>query len=157
MLQQICEYLNNYFVNENEIHSATFTISGGTVTPLEGLKEGQRFYLTGSDLNDGIYTYHSTGVKNDDDIAGAGLADEVFFGAIVGLSVPPQIIALSAEVAAWVDKYGDAVNSPYQSESFGGYSYTRASKAGSGAGSSVAGWQEVFASRLKRWKKVSPC
>ena len=153
MLQQICEYIHNYFIRER--FAGTFTIADGQLSPTPALKEGQRFLIAGSDLNDGIYTYHADGLRDDDDIAGAGLADEVFSGAICSLAVPPQVIALSAEVTEWVGKYGDVVNSPYQSESFGGYSYTRASGAGSDGGSSAVGWQEVFASRFNRWRKVS--
>ena len=155
MLQSVCEYIHNYFINEDCRLSGSFTIENGTISPLVGLKEGQRFLIAGSDLNDGIYTYHADDLCDDDDIARAGLADEVFSGAIVGLAVPPQVIALSAEISDWVAKYGDVINSPYQSESFGGYAYTRASGAGSGGGNSAAGWQEVFGSRLNRWRKVS--
>ena len=153
MLEQIMEYCNNYFVSETM--SGTYTIENGAISPAPALKEGQRFMIAGSDLNDGVYTWHSAGIKNDDDTARVGLAAEVFNGAICGLAVPPRLAALAAEINVWVGKYGDVANSPYQSESFGGYSYTRASGKGSGAGSTAAGWQEVFASRLKRWKKVA--
>lgn len=155
MLQAVCEYLNNYFVRDDEIVEGTFTIADGAISPALSLKEGQRFLVSGSDLNDGIYTWHSDGLMDADDTAGAGLADETFKGTISGLSVPPQVVALAQEISSWVGKYGDAINSPYQSESFGGYSYTRASRNGSGSGSAVSGWQDVFASRLKRWKKVA--
>ena len=153
MLQEICENIHNYFVHDR--YNGTYTISGGVISPALVLKDGQRFLIAGSDLNDGIYTFHPTGIKNDDDSAGAGLADEVFTGAICGLSIPPQVIALAAEVNEWVGKYGAAVASPYQSESFGGYSYTRATSGKSDGTNTVAGWQEVFASRLNRWRKVA--
>ena len=154
MLQAICEAINNYFVREDDVFDGSFTIANGTVSPIAFLKDGQRFLITGSDLNDGVYTYHADGIRNDDDNAGAGLADEVFYGAVCGLSVPPQVIALAAEINTWVEKYGDVINSPYQSESFGGYSYSRASGK-SGGGTGAAGWEDVFASRLKRWRKVN--
>lgn len=155
MLQAVCEYLNNYFVRDDETVDGTFTIVDGAISPTLSLKEGQKFLLSGSDLNDGIYTWHSDGLMDDDDTAGAGLADETFTGTISGLSVPPQVVALAQEISSWVGKYGDAISSPYQSESFNGYSYTRASRNGSGSGSAVFGWQDVFAGRLKRWKKVA--
>ena len=146
MLQAICEYIHNYFIRER--FPATYTIAGGAISPIPELKEGQRFMIAGSDLNDGIYTYHLSGIKNDDDTAGAGLADEVYSGAICGLSIPPQIIALAAEVSEWVEQYGDVIYSPFQSESFGGYSYTRASGSNNNGGTGAAGWQEVFAGRM---------
>ena len=157
MLQSICEYIHNYFINDDCRVSGTFTISNGAVSSLDFLKEGQRFLIAGSDLNDGVYTYHSDGLTNDDDNAGAGLSDETFNGAVCGLSVPPQVIALSAEIQDWVEKYGSVINSPYQSESFGGYSYTRASGTKVNGTGGVAGWEDVFASRLNRWRKVNFC
>lgn len=155
MLQQVCEALNNYFVREENVFSGEYTIADGAVSPVPSLKDGQRFLITGSDLNDGVYTWHSDGIMNDDDSAGAGLADEIFYGAISGLSVPPQVVALAAEINTWVGKYGGVINSPYQSESFNGYSYSRASGGSGTGGTGAAGWQDVFASRLKRWKKVA--
>ena len=154
MLQEICEHIHNYFISSTQ--RGTYTAAGGAISPSLQLKEGQRFLITGSDLNDGVYTYHASGLMNADDTDWAGLADETFSGAICGLSIPPQLIALSAEVSEWVDKYGGIMNSPYQSESFGGYSYTKTS-GGSGDGELSASWQQVFASRLNRWRKVSFC
>ena len=153
MLTQVCEYLNNYFVMSSQ--TGDFTIAGGSIVGADFLKEGQRFLISGSVLNDGIYTWRAAGIRNDDDTAGAGLSGETFTGAICGLAVPPQLLSLTAEITTWVGKYGDVINSPYQSESFGGYSYTRASAEKSAGGSGAAGWQDVFASRLKRWKKVA--
>lgn len=153
MLQEVLEKIHNYFDDHSE--NGTWTITDSVLSPAPALLDGQRFRIIGSVLNDGVYTWHSDGIKSDDDIAGVGLADEVFTGQICGLAVPPQLVALSAEISEWVGKYGDAVSSPYQSESFGGYSYTRATRAGSGSGSTAAGWQEVFAGRLSRWKKVA--
>lgn len=153
MLQQVCEHLHNYFIRGNATRlEGTITVQDGAVSPLlPTLEEGQRFLIAGSDLNDGIYTYHADGIKNDDDNAGAGLADETFAGTIVGLSIPPQVISLSAQVSEWVDQYGNVINSPYQSESFGGYSYSKA--AGQNGGS--LDWQTQFRSALNPWRKVS--
>ena len=153
MLQEICEHIHNYFVSSNQ--QAEYAIADGAISPAPALKEGQRFLIAGSDLNDGVYTWRADGIKNDDDTAGAGLADEVFSGAVCGLSIPPQLVALSAEISEWVAKYGDVINSPYQSESFGGYSYSKASGSGAAGSSPTAGWQEVFAGRMNRWRKVS--
>ena len=152
MLQQVLEYIHNYFIKES--YSDSFTISSGMIS-LPFLQEGQRFWITGSVLNDGVYTYHSAGIKNDDDNALAvGLQDETWAGTICALAVPPAVIALSAEIKAWVVSNGDAVNSPYQSENvIGVYSYTKAT-GGTGAGGAVT-WQDVFGGQLNRWRKVS--
>ena len=151
MLQQIMDYVHNYFIKEAKV--GTFTIENGMIS-LPFIKEGQRFWITNSDLSDGVYTYHSTGIKNDDDTEAAGLHDETFAGTICAMAVPPAVIALSGEINEWVANNGEAVNSPYQSENvIGVYSYTKAT-GGSGAGGSV-GWQDVFKTQLDRWRKIS--
>lgn len=151
MLQEVCEEICNYFKASRV--EGTFTIADGALSPSAGLLEGQRFLIAGSVLNDGMYTFHGGYIMNADDNAGAGLSDETFTGAVIGLSIPPQVIALSAEISEWVGKYGDVINSPYSGESYGGYAYTRASSS-KGDGSS-ASWQDVFRGRLNRWRKVS--
>ena len=152
MLQQICEYIHNYFIKTP--YCGEYEIAGGVLSPSLDLKDGQRFLITGSVLNDGIYTYHSTGIKNDDDTDLAGLQDETWAGTICALAVPPAVIALSAEVNAWVETNGAVVNSPYMSESvLGVYSYTKSS-GGTGAGGSVS-WQDVYKDKLNRWRKVA--
>ena len=153
MLQQICEFIHNYFVKE--VYVGEYEIANNVISPLSFLKEGQRFWVINSDLNDGVFTYHSAGIKNDDDTEAAGLHDETFTGTICSMAVPPAVVELSGEIKAWVDKYGDTVNSPYQSESvLGVYSYTKASGSGN-EGESPSTWQGVFGSQLNRWRKVS--
>ena len=151
MLNQICEHLCNYFI-QNQI-DGVHEISGGMISL--PLLDGQRFLIRGSALNDGMYTYHDAGVKDDDDkTLAVGLQDETWTGTICALAVPPAVIALSAEVKAWVDANKESQNSPYSSESvLGVYSYTKAT-GGHGAGGTV-GWMDVFGDRLKRWRRVS--
>lgn len=153
MLQQICEHIHNYFIKER--HESVHEIADGMISL--PLLEGQRFLIVGSVLNDGIYTYHDTGIKNDDDTEAAGLQDETFTGTICALAVPPAVIALSGEINTWVETYGETVNSPYQSESvIGVYSYTKAQTGGKTNGNSKPiSWTDVFADRLNRWRKVA--
>lgn len=152
MLQQVCESIHNYFIKN--VYCGEYTIAGGVISPSLDLLEGQKFWLTGSVLNDGVYTYHEAEIKDDDDAKAAGLKDESWAGTICALAVPPAVSALSAEIKAWVAKNGEAVNSPYQSESvLGVYSYQKAT-GGSGAGGTVT-WQDVFGSQLNRWRKVA--
>lgn len=151
MLQQVLEHIHNMFVKSP--NPGTYTIEGGALS-LSFLKEGQRFWVVGSDLNDGVYTYHDDGIKDDDDSEEVGLRDETFSGSVCALAVPPAVIALAGEINQWVESYGDSANSPYTSENvIGVYSYTKAS-GGTGAGGSL-GWQDVFKSQLDRWRKVS--
>ena len=153
MLQQVLENIHNRFIVKP--YSGEYSIaSSGAVSPVDFLIEGQRFCIFGSVLNYGLYTYHSAGCKNDDDTAGAGFKVEDFDGTICALAVPPSVIALAAEIGAWVAKYGDAVDSPFQSESFGGYSYSKGGRGSGTLAQNLLGWQAVFADRLKTWRKL---
>ena len=150
MLQQICEHIHNYFIKDR--HEGIHEIADSMISL--PLLDGQRFLIIGSVLNDGVFTYHDTGIKNDDDTEAAGLHDETFTGTICGLAVPPAVISLSGEIKAWVVENGEAVSSPYQSENvIGVYSYTKAS-GGSGAGGSVT-WEDVYRDQLNRWRRLS--
>ena len=149
MLQQVLENIHNYFISNRD--EGSFVIADGTISL--PLLDGQKFLISGSVLNDGVYTYHADGIWDDDDGAEVGLQDETFTGAICGLAVPPAVKTLSEEIKAWVDANGGIVNSPYQSESvIGAYSYSKA-VGGSGAGGAIT-WQDVYRDRLNRWRKV---
>ena len=150
MLNQVCENLCNYFIQQRI--EGRFEIADGMISL--PLLDGQRFLIQGSALNDGMYTYHDTGIKDDDDSQAVGLHEESWAGTVCALAVPPAVVALSAEIKSWVDANQESQNSPYTSESvLGVYSYTKAS-GGHGAGGSV-GWMDVFSDKLKRWRKVS--
>lgn len=145
LIEHICDYIHNYFVIRNGKHRGKFTVAGGSLL-VDFLLPNQYFKVVGSIFNDGIYQY---GVDT--------LTDETFIGEVWAMGVPPALLALAEEISAWMDKYGGVVESPYSSESFGGYSYTKATGA-SGNNSEVqpgAGWQAVFASRLNHWRKIS--
>ncbi len=135
MLNELCKEINNWFVQK--IYFDEYTIEDGTIVVPELLK-GQYFRIVGSVLNDGVYEYPTQGLK-----------DETFDGAVWAMAIPQEVIALSAEIDEWQKKYasaGSSAMSPYQSESFGGYSYTK--------GSTEVKWQGVFKSRLDQWRKV---
>ena len=150
MLQQVMENIHNYFIKDR--HEGIHEVADGMISL--PLLDGQRFLIIGSVLNDGVYTYHDTGIKNDDDTEAAGLHDETFTGTISALAVPPAVIALSGEIKAWVENNGEEVNSPFQSENvIGVYSYTKAS-GGSGAGGAVT-WVDVYRDQLNRWRRLS--
>lgn len=142
MLEQILDYIHNYF--ERDIVDGSFTISDGSMV-LDFLQDGQYFRICGSVFNDGVHRYPA----ND-------LTDETFTGQIRAMAVPPAVIALDEDITDWVDKYGSVTDSPYQSESFGGYSYSKMSGYGGASGSGgSADWRSVFRSRLNHWRKIS--
>ena len=138
MITELCAELRNYFEVPNGRHFGTFTISGGSIAPLDFLQEGQYFRIIGSVFNDGVYQYPAKFEK-----------DEVFEGAVWAMALPPSIIALSAEIEEY-NKSDAGKPSPYASESFGGYSYTKATD----ANGAPIGWKKAFASRLNKWRKL---
>lgn len=147
MLEQVCDFIHNYF--DVCTYMGRFEITGGAI-PLT-LLDGQRFRIKGSALNDGIYTYHHGGILDDDGIDYVELQDETFEGSITAMGVPRMVLDMVSEIRAWCDKNADALNSPYTSESFGGYSYTKASGANAGG---VLTWQDVFKTRLNAYRKI---
>lgn len=150
MLQEVLEYIHNYFRKDPK--QGTFTISGGAISPDLSLKDGQRFWIIGSDLNDGVYTWHAAEIKNDDDTEAAGLQDETFAGTICALGIPPAVIALSGEIKQWVESNSAVLNSPLQSESFNGYSYALKS-GGKNGGNGPLTWRDIFGKQLERWRR----
>lgn len=145
-LDVLCAELKNYFIKDRSaIHLGDFEVKDGMVSPLDFLKVGQYFRIVGSDLNDGVYLYNGESMD---------LKDEVFNGAIWAMSVPPIVLALSADIDAWRAKNEalDSENmSPYSAESFDGYSY---SKGGNSRGGTATSWQSQFADRLKPYRRL---
>lgn len=150
MLTEICQYLKNWFNRkpngeEYPKYSGVFVVSDGEID-LEELAEGQYFRIMGSLFNDGV---HKKGE--------GGLVDEQFDGAVWSMGVPPEVVALAEDIAAWQEKYGDIESeamSPYQSESFDGYSYTKQQGYASVGGGMLTAWTAVFAARLSPWRKI---
>lgn len=128
---EMCASLRNYFALDPI--SGEFTIKDSDIT-VPGLVRGQYFRIDGSVFNDGVHRYGEIAMNGD----------ETFTGTITPMAVPPSFEAVAAEIEEWKQKNAEVINSPYQSESFGGYSYTKGS----------ASWQGVFAKRLNRWRKL---
>ena len=145
MLEEVLRYINNRFDRDKHGQpygsaSGTFSIQGGTLA-VAGLVEGQYFWVEGSRLNDGLHLYPDT-----------EMSDEEFDGTIVFLVVPRPVAELAAEIAEWNEKNAAIIDSPFQSESFGGYSY---SKASGGAETAPAAWQAQFGARLHPYRKLA--
>lgn len=153
MLTQVCDFIHNYF--EYATFDGTFTISEGKLDLNTTIVIGQRFIIRGSKLNDGIYTYNGGGAVYDDDYTtGVNLSDETFTGQIIAMAVPRSLIDLVQEIRDWTIANKSVIDSPYQSESFGGYSYTKASGSGSNSGGAL-GWQDMYRNRLNAYRKIS--
>lgn len=143
MLETVLMYLNNWFAVGR--YDDTYTIEDGKLT-LPFLVNGQYFRILGSLLNDGVYKY-ANGTALDETGTEITLIDETFDGSVWALAIPKGFLSMVEEITAWTAKNGDG--GAYTSESFGGYSY---SKATNSKGMAV-GWRDVFAAQLAPWKK----
>lgn len=146
MLTELCGYLKNWF--EVEKCYGDFVIADNNITFADGtplpLQEGQHFRVIGSIFNDGVY------------ISPAPLRNESFNGSVWCLAIPPEVLSLAEEISAWRAKYegaDSAMMSPFSSESFGGYSYSKAT-GNTASGANGNSWQSVFGNKLTRYRKI---
>lgn len=137
-LFELCNEIKNFFVIK--INTGKFEIVGGKIKPLDFIQENQYFRIVGSVFNDGVY-------QNTADLV---LTDEIFSGAVWSMAVPPSVIDLAADIKKYNDS-DEAKPSGYTSESFGGYSYSKATD----ENGAPVGWKKVFASRLKPYRRIS--
>ena len=143
-ITDFCEELHNWFDVDRIF--GTFTISNGEIIVPNGyLRNNQYLRIVGSVFNDGVHQYPVS-----------DLTDETFEGAIWAMAVPPAAIALFTQIQEWDEKYSQnkAANSPFQSESFGGYSYSKGYNSSVNGSDTTVSWQKQFKSRLNRWRKL---
>lgn len=136
-LNKFCTAVNNWdFIRGAEQNFGKFSIQGGVlVNAPSKIVEGQYFRITGSLFNDGVYQYGS-----------ADLIDENFTGSVWLMAVPNEVLELVEEISRWEEANASQINSPYTSESYGGYSYTK--------DQSKSTWQKAFSSSISRWRKI---
>lgn len=148
---EVCQYLRNWFDRKQPHFVGDITIENGALQQTYGLKVGQYFRIVGSTLNDGVYQYPVT-----------TLTDETFTGAVWGMALPNIFIELLNDIEAWKNKFnsldtrdGQQTMSPFNSESFGGYSYSKSSGGAGDTSKDKSGtWQGVFGARLAPWRKM---
>lgn len=155
MLTELCQYLKNWF--EIDQISGKVTITDGNITVVSDsllfsdgnpatFLPGQYIHIEGSAFNNGVYQY---GVD--------ALTDEVFTGTVWLMGIPQAVIDLDAKITAWRDKYESISShamSPYNSESFKGYSYSKGTVSSGAGAESALGWQNVFGPMLAPWRKI---
>lgn len=139
MLTEICAELRNWFVVQGGKHIGTYTVSGGSIMPLDFLQDGQYFRIIGSVFNDGVHKYPAS-----------NLTDEVFDGAVWAMAIPATVLSLASEIDDYC-KSDTAKITGFASESFGGYSYSKFTDGNGGDGSL---WQNAFKMKLKQWRKM---
>ena len=145
MLTEICQYLHNYF--EYEKHFGLISIIGDVVfcdgEEIE-MDEGQYFVLFRERFAIGVYQY------------GDELTDKTFMGSVWLMDIPDAILKANEWAEQWMEKNGgvdSAANSPFQSESFGGYSYSKGNNSNGKAGVGIFD-QASFVGMLAPYRKL---
>ena len=143
MLTEICAYLHNYF--DYERHSGEISIVSGEIF-CNGekitLEEGQYFALFRSRIPLGVFNVVP--------------ADKNFVGSVWLMDVPKAILDADTWAKEWIVKNGGATseaNSVFQSESFGGYSYSKGTNTSGKGGMSVFD-NAQFARMLNPYRKL---
>ena len=147
MLDEICAEIKNYFTFEKDIHIGDFSIVNGSITPALEIPTNY-IRIVGSHMNDGIH------LVSDHDL----VDESTFHGAIWIMSPPIAFLSLAEEIASWQAQNGsvDSVAmSPFTSESFGGYSYTKASgSSANGVSGAGVDWKSAYAKRLNVYRRI---
>lgn len=148
MLEEVLRYINNRFDRDTSgayygVDEGSFQIQDGAIES-DVLAEGAYYWIEGSSLNDGLHLHPA-----DD------LRDESFEGKVTALHIPSAVVGIADEAEAWCSANAETISSPLQSESFGGYSYSRASGGASGNEMPSTAWQLQYGARLRPYKKLS--
>lgn len=145
MLEEVLRYINNRF--DRDAHGClygskrgTFEVEGGSLDA-DWLANGQYYWIEGSMYNDGLH-------QHPDD----QMHDETFDGSIFLLAIPKYVVDIAEEIDDWLEANAKALGGPYQSESFGGYTYTLAGKGNGDVPASE--WQAKFGARLRQFRKL---
>ncbi len=138
-LDEVCSLVNNHFESDIYFVGGVISIKNGVIVfgSKHPFEEGDYVYIEGSRRNDGAYRYNS-----------GNLTDEEFDGHVYLMSMPKDFIALVSEISEWKEKNKDLISGVFQSESFGGYSYSLDTSSGR---TSIQG---AFGSRLNRYRKI---
>jgi hypothetical protein len=141
VLEAVLIHLKNWFVVPYGVHEGIYTINNNTLE-LPFLQNGQYYRICGSVFNDGLHKYGDIADK---------LHDETFTGTVWALAIPKAVVEMAAKIEEWQTKNEESVTSPFTSESFGGYSYTKATDTATGA---QATWETVFRSQLNPYRQL---
>ena len=125
------------------IQRGEITVRDGALD-LSGLSAGQYCRIVGSTFNDGLHCWPVS-----------DMVDAEFAGEVMALAIPPAVISLSVEIEEWVRSNKKALDAPYASESFGGYTYSKEGVSVPQSGSYAStGWRAHFRDQLNQWRRL---
>lgn len=147
LIKEVCDYIHNYFIVDTV--ESNFVIKNHVLqnNDLLELYENQYFIIEGSIFNDGLYKY-------TEDVELSDLVDEEFYGTIKELAIPRDVLKIIGDIDAWNTNNADTLNSPFQSESFGGYSYSKGNSTTANGKNRSYSWKDVFGSKLYPYRKI---
>lgn len=147
MIDEICGEIRNYFVYKDDKIFGDFAITNGVIYPEISIPSDY-IRIVGSRKNNGVHKVDEMQLKDESE----------FHGAIWFMNPPDEFLQIVSDIQAWQTKNGDIDSpamSPFNSESFGGYSYSKGyPSVGSAGSTSGADWRSVFASRLKQYRRI---
>lgn len=146
MLNEVCAEIRNYFVYKDDRVFDDFSIVDGEITPTVDIPSDY-IRIVGSRKNDGVYKVSEMELTDEDE----------FHGAIWFMNPPADFLETVSEIEAWMEKNGDvdsSAMSPFNSESFGGYSYSKGTSTTGSGGSAGADWRSVYAPRLSQYRRI---
>lgn len=146
LLEEVLWHIHNWFARETMTVSGCTIADGALPASVEAkMHDGQWYRIEGSYLNDGLHRHPAV-----------DLEDETFGATITLLAIPKALLSLVEEIGAWQEANGKALEGPYASESFGGYSYTlKTDSAAQNGSGGLSGWRLAFRDRLNPWRKMS--
>lgn len=133
----VMRHVRNFF--ERGARLGNFTIIGGALTPAP---ECSYVYISGSALHDGVWALSGDMLQGAQD----GMKDDSFTGFVFELHPPGDFLRLCEEISSYDDAHPVG---EMQSETFGDYSYTRASSQGG-----EQGWQSAYRKRLDAYRRM---
>lgn len=146
LLEEVLWHIHNWFVRDmREVRSCRIDDGSLPTSITDGMLEGQWFRIEGSYLNDGLHQHPAT-----------DLQDETFDGSVSLLAIPKALLLVTEDIGAWQEANGAVLDSPYASESFGGYTYSiRPGIAAENGSGGLSGWRLAFRDRLNPWRKMA--
>jgi hypothetical protein len=147
LLEEVLYHIHNWFIR-SQWRVSECAISEGALpeAAASAIPQGAFYRVEGSLLNDGL---HRMGED--------ALEDETFSGRISLCVIPKALLSVVEEIEAWQEKYGEQVDGPLKSESFGGYKYTLKTAFDYGLGYGAqpqGGWRLAFRDRLNPFRKM---
>ena len=156
MLNEVLEYLNNYFFKytlgvKNYSYSKDVTFTTNTLTATDfsdTFVVGEYILIEGTRLNDGVYKISAidgTSITIDATLDITIVAEAEVSTTLTKCYIPKDLVALIAEIKTYNTNTTDGI----ASESQGNRSVTYTTSGSDGA----SGWQGAIASRLSKYRK----